>query len=74
MRQVKSLTPDREKRLAAKATQPLRKAASTRGLKANNANDENSSGVSNVKRGATAVKNAKGRARYWETSCVSDSG
>ena len=62
-RQVKSLTPDRERRLAAKAAPALRKANSgTRGIGANEkANDENSSGVSNVKGAARGAKTAKGR-------------
>ena len=60
---MKSLTPDRERRLAAKAAPALRKANSvTRGIKANEkANDENSSGVSNVKGAARGAKTAKGR-------------
>ena len=68
MRQVKSLTPDRERRLAAKATPAIRKAGSTKGLKDKEkekekaANDENSSGVSNV-RGATAAGSNRGAAK-----------
>ena len=61
-RQVKSLTPDRERRLAAKAAPALRKASSTKGLKAANGNDENSSGGANVRGGANrGAKTAKGR-------------
>ena len=68
MRQVKSLTPDRERRLAAKAAPTLRKATSTKGLKAADAagagsNDENSSGVSNVRGATRGAKTAKGTGR-----------
>ena len=64
MRQVKSLTPDRERRLAAKAAPAIRKAGSTKGLKEKEkaANDENSSQVSNV-RGATAAGSNRGAAK-----------